>query len=125
MRTSITFWRSFLEPSPGCGRCRPLKHERPYDLTENEKRDMVTRDIEIYLELLPYIQGSPQQTIWLSYDREADVLYVSLGNPIPATDSELTDEDIIIRYHGDRVIGYTILHASRRSLFRSSEKEAK
>lgn len=81
---------------------------------------MVTRDIEIYLELLPYIQESPQQTIWLSYDQEADVLYVSFGNPIPATDSELTDEDIIVRYHGDQVIGYTILHASRRSLLREA-----
>jgi uncharacterized protein YuzE len=35
-------------------------------------------------------------------------------NPGSATDSELTDDDVIIRYEGDEVIGLTILHASQR-----------
>ena len=30
------------------------------------------------------------------------------------TDSELTDDDIILRYNGDEVIGVTILGASQR-----------
>lgn len=83
---------------------------------------MAMREIEAYLELLPYIQEIPKQTIWISYDPEADVLYVSFGDPVPATDSELTDDDIIIRYRENRVIGYTILHASRRSLLRSAHR---
>ncbi|HEX6384618.1 MAG TPA: DUF2283 domain-containing protein, partial [Anaerolineae bacterium] len=40
--------------------------------------------------------------------------YVNFKKPSIATDSELTDEDVIIRYEGDEVIGFTILHASRR-----------
>ena len=32
----------------------------------------------------------------------------------PATDSELTQDDVIIRFAGDDVVGYTILHASQR-----------
>ena len=31
-----------------------------------------------------------------------------------ATDSELTDDDVIIRYEKDEIIGLTILHASKR-----------
>ena len=34
--------------------------------------------------------------------------------PKPAADSELTDDDIIVRYDGEEVIGITILHASQR-----------
>jgi uncharacterized protein YuzE len=50
----------------------------------------------------------------MSYDAEADVLYVNFKKPSEATDSELTDDDVIIRYEGEEVIGCTILHASQR-----------
>jgi uncharacterized protein YuzE len=79
---------------------------------------MLAHTVEVYLKLLPYIRETPQQTIRLSYDAEADVLYVSFGDPLPATESELTDEDIIVRYREGRAIGYTILHASRRGFLR-------
>lgn len=43
------------------------------------------------------------------------VLYVHFrAQTRPATDSELTDAVIIVRYDGDEVIGITILHASQR-----------
>ncbi len=47
-------------------------------------------------------------------DAEADVLYISFKKPGHATDSELTDNDVIVRYENDEVIGLTILHASNR-----------
>lgn len=47
------------------------------------------------------------------YDREADVLYISFERPQKATDSELTAEDIIVRRRGKRVVGLTVLNASR------------
>ncbi len=50
----------------------------------------------------------------IDYDREADVLYINFKKPAVATDSELTDDDVIIRYEGDEIIGMTILHASTR-----------
>lgn len=67
-----------------------------------------------YLKLLPVMKRSPQGLLWSSYDAEADVLYINFKKPSHATDSELTDDDVIIRYEGDEIIGFTILHASKR-----------
>ena len=60
------------------------------------------------------ITESPEQTLWLSYDQEADVLTINFHKPSSAIDSELTDDDIIIRYKDEEVIGLTILHAGSR-----------
>jgi uncharacterized protein YuzE len=57
---------------------------------------------------------SPHQYLLSSYDPEADVVYINFRKPAHATDSELTDDDIIVRYDGDEIIGVTILHASKR-----------
>jgi uncharacterized protein YuzE len=47
------------------------------------------------------------------YDEEADVLYVTFEKAA-ATDSDMTDDDIVLRYKGDQIIGVTVLHASTR-----------
>ena len=70
--------------------------------------------IEEYLRLLPSVKQTGGGYLWMSYDAEADVLYVNFKKPSYATDSELTDDDVIIRYEGEEVIGLTILHASQR-----------
>jgi uncharacterized protein YuzE len=49
--------------------------------------------------------------LWLDYDEEADVLYVSFRRPQRATDSRM-EENLISHYHGDDLVGVTILHAS-------------
>ena len=54
---------------------------------------------------------------WLSYDQEADTLYVNFRKPSHATDSDLTDDDVIVRFEKDEIIGLVILHASRRTPF--------
>ena len=36
------------------------------------------------------------------------------GKPSRATDSDVTDDDIVFRYDGKNVVGITILHASQR-----------
>lgn len=41
-------------------------------------------------------------------------LYVNFRKPSHATNSDLTDDDVIVRYEKDEIIGLTILHASRR-----------
>ncbi len=51
---------------------------------------------------------------WVDYDREADVLYISLERPQQATDSELTDDDILLSYRDGKLVGITVLHASQR-----------
>ena len=55
-----------------------------------------------------------QHTVWLTYDAEADTLYVNFKKPSYASDSEMTEDDVIVRYEGDEVIGFTVLHAAKR-----------
>jgi len=73
-----------------------------------------TLDLADYVRLLPKVQQSPEKSVWLTYDTEDDVLYVNYKKPGIATDSELTDDDVIIRYDGEEVIGFTVLHVSER-----------
>ncbi len=75
---------------------------------------MAVSEIQNYLKVLPNVKQSPQGVVWLSYDPEADTLYVNYKKPSIATDSELTDDDVVVRYEGDKVVGFTILHASQR-----------
>ncbi len=63
--------------------------------------------------LTPQLLNMPYKRIWYSYDEGADVLYLNL-KPSHADDSELTDEDIILRYEEGELVGVTILHASKR-----------
>ena len=58
--------------------------------------------------------GVPFKRIWSSYDEEADVLYLNFKKPSHADDSELTDDDVIVRYEKGDVVGITVLHASTR-----------
>lgn len=75
---------------------------------------MATANVADYLNLVPGLLRAPHRVIWSSYDPDADVLYLNFKKPSIATDSELTDDDIIVRYEDDEVVGMTILHASKR-----------
>lgn len=75
---------------------------------------MAVIDVQEFLKLVPVVRDSPQRSVWLSYDAEADTLYVNFKKPSHATDSELTDNDVIVRYQGEEIVGFTVLHASQR-----------
>ncbi len=75
---------------------------------------MAVVDIQEYLKLIPALKHSPQGYLWSSYDQEADTLYINFKKSSHATASEITDDDVIIRYEGEEVIGFTVLHASKR-----------
>ncbi len=49
------------------------------------------------------------------YDKKADVLYISFGSPRKASDSELTDNDIIVRKVDGKIVGLTVLSFSKRT----------
>jgi uncharacterized protein YuzE len=70
-------------------------------------------DIQEYLNLIPAVHRSPQHAVWMTYDADADTLYVNYKNPSHATGSEMTDDDVIVRYEGEEVIGFTVLHAGK------------
>jgi len=75
---------------------------------------MAPLDIQDFVRLVPRVKEAPEHVMWLSYDAEADTLYVNFKKPSHATDSELTDDDVIVRYENDQVVGVTILRASQR-----------
>ncbi|NVM02720.1 MAG: DUF2283 domain-containing protein [Candidatus Helarchaeota archaeon] len=75
---------------------------------------METPEVKKILNLLPNLLEIPHSRIWSTYDKEADVLYINFKKPSHAEDSELTDDDIIIRYEKGEIIGVTILNASKR-----------
>jgi uncharacterized protein YuzE len=63
---------------------------------------------------VPHLLDIAHKEFWVDYDQGADVLYVNFKKPAHADDSELTDDDIIIRYEKGQVVGMTFLHASKR-----------
>lgn len=66
------------------------------------------------LRAVPALVAMPQNNMWVDYDSEADVLYLAFERPQHATDSEMRDDGIIIHRRADRIVGVTILEASKR-----------
>lgn len=60
-------------------------------------------DIEQYVKLASNVKHLSHRDFYLSYDAEADVAYINFHNPAKsANDSELTDDDVIVRYDEHR-----------------------
>ena len=73
---------------------------------------MATVNLEHVMSFVPQALQLHQNNIWLSYDEEADVLYLNFKKPSHADDSELLDNNIIVRYENDEVVGMTVMNAS-------------
>ncbi len=58
----------------------------------------------------------PTEHIWIDYDKDADVLYLSFRKPQRAEKTVETDDDVLIRTDGDEIVGITILNASTRKV---------
>lgn len=58
----------------------------------------------------------PVKKMWIDFDEEADVLYISFQRPQRATDSEMLENGILLRYNRDRLVGVTVLDASTRTI---------
>jgi len=65
------------------------------------------------LKSIHYLLKMPSKRIWVDYDDEADVLYISFRKPQQANDS-IMEEDIISHYHNKELVGLTILHAKSK-----------
>lgn len=66
-------------------------------------------------KLLPYFLK--HKNVWANYDEEADILYLHFKKPNHADHSEMTEDEIIIRYENDEIIGLSVLNASKRAIF--------
>lgn len=65
------------------------------------------------------MKAQRSQKVVLDYDPEGDVLYIHLGQPQPADDSDITDEGVIIRLREGKIVGFTVLNAKEK-LYESS-----
>ena len=76
---------------------------------------VITADVSpAVFQAVPLLIHFPSHRFWVDYDSEADVLYISFERPQQATDTEMTDAGILLRYREDRLVGITILEASAR-----------
>jgi uncharacterized protein YuzE len=75
---------------------------------------MAAVNLDQVLTVVPQVLQLHQKNIWFSYDEGADVLYLNFKKPNRADDSELLDNDVLVRYEGDEVVGMTIMNASKR-----------
>jgi len=62
-------------------------------------------------KLVPSMMKIAKQ-MWIDFDKEADVLYISFEKPQHAEDSEM-EGNIIMHKRENKLVGLTILHASR------------
>jgi len=61
------------------------------------------------------------EDINILYDQGHDVLYINFGKVREADDSELTGDDLVVRYYRRKIIGITVLDFSKRSPKKASE----
>jgi len=71
--------------------------------------------VQTVTQAVPLLLKFPMEHFSVDYDREADVLYISFRRPQKATDTRMTDEGLLLRYHGKELVGITILDASSRT----------
>lgn len=72
-------------------------------------------ELKRIVDLTPELLHMPSGRMWTSYDQEADVLYINFKKPSHAEDSELLENDVLVRYEQGEVVGITVLNASRRT----------
>jgi len=70
--------------------------------------------IDFCLGLSSELTKFPAKHIWVDYDKEADVLYLSFRKPQRAKKTVELENDVLIRTDDDNIVGITILNASSR-----------
>lgn len=67
-------------------------------------------------QLLTVFRESKSGEMWIDYDEEADTLYVNFQRPIAADHAEINENDTILRYQGNQLVGFTVLNASSKNV---------
>lgn len=79
-----------------------------------EKELLAPPVFEQIFQVVPYLTRLPVGRLLVDYDPEADVLYLSFERPQQATDSDMLDNGVLLRYRGRKLVGVTVLEASKR-----------
>ena len=66
------------------------------------------------LQTASHLIKFPTKRFYVDYDEEADVLYLSFERPQNATDSQMLDNGVLLRYREEDLVGVTIFDASKR-----------
>jgi uncharacterized protein YuzE len=78
------------------------------------KEVLEEKSINFLLKAIAQLVKLPKTRMWLDYDSEADVLYIHFEDKPSSTHSEMRDDGIMLDYRGNRLVGLTVLEASRR-----------
>lgn len=71
-------------------------------------------ELTLSREFISQLLKLPSSQMWTDYDSEADVLYISFRKPQQADDSIMEDDGNIYHYHGEQLVGITVLNASTK-----------
>ena len=71
------------------------------------EKNVLMKSIPYFLNLLV-----PSTKIWIDYDDDVDVLYISLKKPQNANDS-IMENNFIYHYRNDQMVGITVLNAKK------------
>ncbi len=74
----------------------------------------LNRTLKEITRMIPHFLNFPETKMWIDYDREADVIYINFKKPQRATDSEMLENGILLRYRDEQLVGITVLDASKR-----------
>ena len=69
---------------------------------------------ENFNQILPFIKKMEFNELNFSYDKEADVLYIRIGQRQKATRTDDSEYPVLYRYNKEELIGITIVNYSRR-----------
>jgi len=73
----------------------------------------MAEEVKRIISAVPMLLDFPVKKFHVDYDKEADVLYISFERPQKATDTEVMEEGVLLRFRDDKLVGITILNASR------------
>lgn len=78
------------------------------------KKTLKPDSLNEMLQTVSLLIKFPTKRFYVDYDEEADVLYLSFERPQNATDSQMLNNGVLLRYREKDLIGVTILDASKR-----------
>lgn len=68
-----------------------------------------TQFVREVFQAMPHLKRLPSNHMWIDYDRDADVLYMSFEKPQRASDSVLQNDNVLLRYRGKKLVGITVI----------------
>ncbi|MCX6639520.1 MAG: DUF2283 domain-containing protein [bacterium] len=74
---------------------------------------MAATVVKEIFEALPHLRKIGAEHLCFDFDKEADVLYVSLERPQHATDTDILEDGVFLRLRGKKMVGMTITNFSK------------